>query len=499
MKAIFQPPPKPIELEVLRPTVSSVLAGASYLLERLTKEKVNPLLNVSATGTPITYAPATQLGYWKSLVETIPTWQGYGELFEKLLSKKKGAHTAWDGTEAELDTASLSAAMKTIAASALTPRLSQQNLTGPVYYGAYTRAMLDNDLHFPLKEGEVLQVLWQGSVDLYYYEPNPTDPTSHDSVLTKLSLPNNADGTAAKDPYGTVKQLLLTKGTSSDIYAKIANNGLWVKGVRVGESTETWFELLIQKSSHQASSNTTPFLKVHEFPNQNSGMTGFGINVEILPVRIESSNANGVNSIIAFDTLAFVECEAAELFVSKHPFDLAKVNGYELKAGVSTKGVVSSVLPLRYNCVQDAPFVSQIVMEKLFGTENILNAVIEIAQIGGRQDDFVKFIQVRHPGITIDSSVLDANMDVVLTQSPLGEVLPTVNPSAATPSSGLEQGQCQDISRSKNSFRFLRLSAKANGADWSVPYYANAFGVLAQNAPLSRFVCGEASQGVKYP
>lgn len=251
LKAIFELTPKPIELEVLRPTTSAVLAGASHLLERLTKEKGNPLLNVSTTGTPITYAPATQLGYWKSLVEIIPTWQGYGELFEKLLTKKKGTHTTWDGTEAELSASDLSSAMSAVAASALTPRLSQQNLTGPVYYGAYTRAMLDNDLHFPLKEGEVLQVLWQGNVDLYYYEPNPTDPNSHDSVLTKLSLPNNPDGTAPKDPYGTVKQLLLTKGTSSDLYAKIANNGLWVKGGEFKNNEYSQFGIFITKTGHQ--------------------------------------------------------------------------------------------------------------------------------------------------------------------------------------------------------------------------------------------------------
>lgn len=226
LKAIFELTPKPIELEVLRPTTSAVLAGASHLLERLTKEKGNPLLNVSTTGTPITYAPATQLGYWKSLVEIIPTWQGYGELFEKLLTKKKGTHTTWDGTEAELNASDLSSAMSAVAASALTPRLSQQNLTGPVYYGAYTRAMLDNDLHFPLKEGEVLQVLWQGSVDLYYIEPsaNGSDP----GVLTKLSLPDPPAGTTAPDPYNTTKQLLLLKDQL--LYQKIADSGLWVKG-----------------------------------------------------------------------------------------------------------------------------------------------------------------------------------------------------------------------------------------------------------------------------
>lgn len=125
--------PKPIILHNARSISDPTLEGTAHLLERLSLEDGNPLLSAPAAN--MSFNQRFQLSYWRQLVESVPTWNGYIELLSGLLTLKKGGATGdWNSaTRIPLTRKQIQDSLSASLNRPIVARNTQQNLTGPVY------------------------------------------------------------------------------------------------------------------------------------------------------------------------------------------------------------------------------------------------------------------------------------------------------------------------------------------------------------------------------
>jgi len=300
-KAILSLVGAPSTLVAYRAPRDAQLEAATHLLCRMTKEAGNPLLSASSSGASATAAASTQvLFYWQQLVDAVPTWGGHVELLEGLLNLKKGgAGNAWSSTAAALGEGDVRDSLGGSSKRPLYARQSQPNLTGPVYYGAYTRATLDDNVHFPLREGELLQIQWQGSADLYYYEPAAGG--SGDSILTRLQLPDTTGF------YDKSKQLLLGQG--DPLYDKIRQSGLWVKGIERSTDDEPTFFVSVDREIRGDVSDVSGQISSIENSNADNFLRA---SIQDLPIQwMVVGRDSGYSSLM--DTMAITESDSQTL------------------------------------------------------------------------------------------------------------------------------------------------------------------------------------------